>query len=326
MARAPVQVKVLLAGLSRELVKVLAWRLVLLSAGSAALRRRRLEVPAMAVGGRRPAKLTASRNITSVPSMTQPKRRPAASVRRHRRNIRPSVKDGDPAAHFSQTGPAGKHPYSPAHNGPPAMSHRLTDRQQKNPLPAVLPPPDSPVSMDRRAAALRAAPPAEAEALQRKPLTVLVSAAVVAAVSPRTPQEEEASAVNPVAVDLQGPHLAEAVALRKKPLVAVVLAAASPRRAAVHWKAPLSGAAASAAVPVGVVSAAQVRKQIHLAAAVHSGEGPAAQPGIPVLEVHPPGPHRKRKCLRPAQQEQGRPRLQASLESPYQVLSPVQQE
>ena len=277
----------------------------------------------MVAGGRRPAKLTASRNITSIPSMTRPRRRPAASVRRHRRNIRPSVKGGDPATHFSQTDPAGKHPYSPAHNGPPAMSHRLKDRQQKNPLPAVLPPLDSPASMDHRAADLRAAPPAEAAALRRKPLAVLASAAVVVAVSPRMPQAEEALAVNPVAADLQGPHLAEAVALRKKLLVAAVLAAASPRRAAVHRKAPPPGAAASAAAPVGVVLAAQVRKPIHLAAAVHSGEGPAAQPGIPVLEVHPPGPHRKRKCLRPAQQEQGHPRLQVSLESPHQVLSPV---
>lgn len=179
----------------------------------------------MAAGGRRTAKPTASRNITSVPSMTRSRRRPAASVRRHRRNIRPSVKGGDLAAHFNQTDPAGKHPYSPVHIRLPAMSHCLTDRQQKNPPLVVLPPPDSPVSMVHRVVALRAALPAEAAYLRRKPLTALVSAAVAAAVSPRTLQEKEAS---------------------------------------------------------------------------------AAQPGIPVLEVHPPGPHRKRKCLSPAQQEQRR--------------------
>ena len=107
-----------------------------------------------------------------------------------------------------------------------------------------------------------------------------------------------------------------------------VSAAASLRRAhrAAHRKAPPPGAAVLAAAPVGVVSAAQGRKQIHLAAAVHSEEGPVAQPGIPVLEVHPPGLHRKRKCLRPTPQEQGRPHPLADLGSGQPAPSPAQQE
>lgn len=339
MAKVPVQVKVRLAGLSKGQAKVLVRRLVLLSAGLAALRRRRQAVPATAVVGHRhssPAAL--SRNTAKIPAgRTQLRRRMAASVRRHRRNIRPSVKGGDPAAHFSQTGPAGKHPYGPAHSGPPAMSNRLTDRQQKNPLsieilPAV--PQAFPASTAHRAAALRATPPAEAAALQRKPLAVLVSAVIAAAVSPRTPQEEEASAVNPAAAVLaaQGQKLIRPVAAAPSgagPAVrpgAPALAAVSPRRAAVHQKDLPPGAAASAAAPVGEVSAAQVRKQIRPAAAVHLEEGPAAQPGMPVLEVHPPGPHRKRKCLSPAQQEQGRPHPLADLGSRQPAPSPAQQE
>lgn len=206
-------------------------------------------------------------------------------------------------------------------------------KRTKSPPPARIlpaaqptPPADLPVSMDRRTAALRAEHPAEAADLPeavaedspRIPRGVEASPAMVlpaAADSPKTQQEEEASAANPEAAVLaaQGQKLIRPVEAAlsgavpaARPGVAVS-AAVSPRRAAVHRKAPPPGAAASVAVPVEEVSAAQGRKQIHLAAAVHSAEGPVAQPGIPVLEVHPPGPHRKRKCLRPAPQEQGRP-------------------
>lgn len=319
----------------------MVWRLVLLSADSAELRPRRLEVPATAVAGHRhssPAAL--SRNTARVlPGRTRPRHRPAASVRRHRRNIRPSVKGGDPAAHFSQTGPAGKRPYSPEHIRPPAMSNRLTDRQQKNPLsieilPAV--PQAFPASTAHRAAALRAAPPAEAAALRRKPLAVLVSAVVAAAVSPRTPQEEEVSAVNPAAAVLaaQAQRQIRPVAAAPSgagPAVrpgAPVLAAASLRRAhrAAHRKAPPPGAAVLAAAPVGVVSAAQVRKQIRLVAAGLSGDAPAVQPEGAALVVHLPESRKKRKCLRPAPQEQGRPHPLADLGSGQPAPSPAQQE
>ena len=96
-------------------------------------------------GGRK--QTTNSRQEPQSPSqhMTQqsnPRHRRIASVRQQHRSEQPSVKAGVPAAHFDQTGPAGKRPYSPVRIGLPAMSGRLTDRQQKNPLPReILPDP-----------------------------------------------------------------------------------------------------------------------------------------------------------------------------------------
>ena len=109
---------------------------------------------------------------------------------------------------------------------------------------------------------------------------------------------------------------------------APVLAAASLRRAhrAAHRKAPPPGAAVLAAVPVGVVSAAQVRKQIRLVAAGLSGDAPAVQPEGAALVVHLPESRKKRKCLRPAPQEQGRPHPLADLGSGQPAPSPAQQE
>lgn len=301
----------------------------------------------MAAGGRRPAKLTASRNITSIPSMTRPRRRPAASVRRYRRNIRPSVKGGDPAAHFNQTGPAGKHQYSPVHSGPPAMSRLPAGRAKrtKNPPPAGIlpvapptPPPDLPASMGRKTAALQAAYPAEAVALPE----------VGAGDFPRIPRGVEASLawVLPAVEVSPRIHLKAAVLVVRaqkliRPVAAVpsgvgpavrpgvaVSAAASLRRAhrAAHRKAPPPGAAVLAAVPVGVVSAAQVRKQIRLVAAGLSGDAPAVQPERAALVVHLPESRKKRKCLRPAPQEQGRPHPLADLGSGQPAPSPAQQE
>lgn len=259
----------------------------------------------MAAAGLRAAKPIASRNI---PSMIRFSRRPAASVRQQHRSEQPSVKAGVQAAHFGQTGPAGKRPYSPVRIGLPAMSGRLTDRQQKNPLPReILPAPqDSPASTGRRAAALQAAPPAEAVDLPEAgeaaspgtPRRAVVSPArvlPVAEVSPRIPPGAAVSLVLP------GVEASPARVFR----TAAVLAAASATRT--------------------VVSAALARKQRRPAAA-RSGEDSAVRPEEPALAVHPPKSLRKQKSPNPAQQEPEHLRLLVSLVSACQVLSPAQQE
>ena len=260
----------------------------------------------MAAAGLRAAKPIASRNI---PSMIRFSRRPAVSVRQQHRSEQPSVKAGVQAAHCGQTGPAGKRPYSPVRIGLPAMSGRLTDRQQKNPLPSeILPAPqDSPASTGRRAAALQAAPPAEAVDLPEAgeaaspgtPRRAVVSPArvlPVAEVSPRIPPGAAVSLVLP------GVEASPARVFR----TAAVLAAASATRT--------------------VVSAALARKQRRPAAAARSGEDSAVRPEEPALAVHPPKSLRKQKSPNPAQQEPEHLRLLVSLVSARQVLNPAQQE
>ena len=260
----------------------------------------------MAAAGLRAAKPIASRNI---PSMIRFSRRPAASVRQQHRSEQPSVKAGVQATHFGQTGPAGKRPYSPARIGLPAISDRLTDRQQKNPLPReILPAPqDSPSSTDRRAAALQAAPPAEAVDLPgageaaspgtpRRAVVSLARVLPVAEVSPRIPPGAAVSLVLP-GVEVSPERVFRAAA---------VLAAASATRT--------------------VVSAALVRRKTNPAVAARSGEDPVARPGEPALAVHPPKSLRKQKSPNPTQQEPEHLRLLVSLVSVRQVLSPAQQE
>ena len=152
------------------------------------------------------------------------------------------------------------------------MSRRPTVRakQRKNPLL----PADSLAFTVRRAAALPAAPPAEAEA---SPARVLP----VAADFPRTPRE---TAVSPARVLLAAEVLVVALAILTAALAALV------------------------------------QKQIHLAVAARSGEGPAAHPEALVSAVHSPKPLRKRKYPSPVQQEPGRRRQQESRPAAHSVL------
>lgn len=272
---------------------------------------RQLEVPAMAAAGNKPP--TAGRNhsppASTRPNKVHPRHRRTASVRQQYRSEQLAVKDGVPAARFGQTGPAGKRPYSPARIGLPAMSDRLTDRQQKNPLPReILPAPqDSPASTDRRAAALQAAPTAEAVDLPgageaaspgtpRRAVVSLARVLPVAEVSPRIPPGAADSLVLP------GVEASPARVFR----AAVVLAAAS--------------------AILTVVLAELEQKQRRPAAAARLAASQAARPGEPALAVHPPKSRRKQKSPNPAQQEPEHLRLLVSLVSVRQVLSLVQQE
>lgn len=279
----------------------------------------------MAAAGHRPAKLTASRNITSVPSMTRPRHRPAASVRRHRRNIRLSVKGEVLAAHFNQTGPAGKHPYSPAHSGLPAMSRLPAGRAKrtKNPPPAGIlpaapptPPPDLPASVGRKTAALQAAYPAEAVALPE----------VGAGDFPRIPRGVEASPawVLPAVEVSPRIHLKAAAlvvrAQRQMFPVAGVPLAASPAAQ------PRAAVLAAASAKPAVVLAALVRRKTNPVVAARLGAGPVGQPGAAALAVNPPKRLKSQKSPNPAQQEQGHPHPLASPGSGQPAHDPVRQE
>ena len=265
----------------------------------------------MAAAGNKPP--TVGRNhrppANERPSRAHPRHRRTASVRQQHRSEQPVVKEGAPAAHFGQTGPAGKHSYSPARIGLLAMSGRLTDRQQKNPLPReILPAPqDSPASTDRRVEALQAAPPAETVDLPgareaaspgtpRRAVVSLARVLPVAEVSPRIPPGAADSLVLP------GMEASPARVFR----AAVVLAAAS--------------------AILTVVLAELEQKQRRPAAAARSAASQAARPGEPALAVHPPKSRRKQKSPNPAQQEPEHLRLLVSLVSVRQVLSLVQQE
>ena len=251
---------------------------------------------------------TLSRNIlpkASRPSKIHPTPSPALSSRPQRGSGQRTAARWDRAACSAQISPAGKHPYSPVRIGLPAMSGRLTDRQQKNPLPReILPAPqDSPASTGRRAAALQAARPAETmdlpgagEAASSGAVVSLARVLPVAEVSPRIPPG--------AAVSLVFPEVE-----------------ASPERV---FRAAAVLAATLAIPTVGLVELAQ--KQRRPAAAARSGEGPAVRPGEPALAVNPPKPHKRQKRLSPARQEQEHHRLLVSLMSARQVLSLAQQE
>lgn len=273
-------------------------------------RHRQLVVPAMAAAGH--SSPTLSRNIlpkASRPSKIHPTPSPALNSRPQRGSGQQTAARWDRAACSAQVSPAGKHPYSPVRIGLPAMSDRLTDRQQKNPLPReILPAPqDSPASTDRRAAALQAVRPAEAVDLPgageaaslgtpRRAVVSLARVLPVAEVSPRIPPGAADSLVLP------GVEASPARVFR----AAVVLAAAS--------------------AILTVVLAELEQKQRRPAAAARSAASQAARPGEPALAVHPPKSRRKQKSPNPAQQEPEHLRLLVSLVSVRQVLSLVQQE
>ena len=265
----------------------------------------------MAEAGNKPP--TAGRNhsppASTRPSRAHPRHRRIASVRQQHRSEQPSVQAGVQAAHFGQTGPAGKRPYSPARIGLPAMSVRQTYRQPKNPLPIETSPvpQDSPASTDRRAAALQAAPPAE---------TVDLPGAREAA-SPVTPRRAVVSLARVLPVAEVSPRIPPGAA------VSLVLPGveALPERV---FRAAVVLAAVSAIL--AVVLAELEQKQRRPAAAARSAASQAARPGEPALAVHPPKSRRKQKSPNPAQQEPEHLRLLVSLVSVRQVLSLVQQE
>ena len=254
----------------------------------------------MAAAGNKPP--TAGRNhsppASTRPNKVHPRHRRTASVRQQYRSEQLAVKDGVPAARFSQTGPAGKHPYSPVRIGLPAMSGRLTDRQQKNPLPIEISPApqDSPASTDRKAAALQAARPAEAVDLPE----------AGEAASPGTPRRAVVSPARVLPVAEVSPRI--------------------PPGAAVSLVFPEVEASPERVFRAAAVLAELAQKQRRPAAAARSGEDPAARPGEPALAVHPPKSLRKQKSPNPAQQEPEYLRLLVSLVSAHQVLSPAQQE
>lgn len=273
-------------------------------------RHRPLEVPAMAAAGH--SSPTLSRNIlpkASRPSKIHPTPSPALNSRPQRGSGQRTAARWDRAACSAQISPAGKHPYSPVRIGFPAMSGRLTDRQQKNPLPReILPAPqDSPASTGRRAAALQAARPAETMDLPR----------AGEAASPGTPRRAVVSLARVLPVAEVSPRIPPGAAV----LLILPGVEASPERA---FRAAAVLAAASATRTV--VSAALVRKQRRPAVAARSGEDSAVRPGEPALAVHPPKSLRKQKSPNPAQQEPEHLRLLVSLLSACQVLSPAQQE
>lgn len=177
------------------------------------------------------------------------------------------------------------------------MSGRLTDRQQKNPLPKeILPAPqDSPASTDRRAAALQAAPPAEAVDLPE----------AGEAASPGTPRRAVVSPARVLPVAEVSPRI--------------------PPGAAVSLVFPEVEASPERVFRAAAVLAELAQKQRRPAAAARSGEDPAARPGELALAVHPPKSLRKQKSPNPAQQEPEYLRLLVSLVSAHQVLSPAQQ-
>ena len=273
-------------------------------------RHRQLVVPAMVAAGH--SSPTLSRNIlpkASRPSKIHPTPSPALNSRPQRGSGQRTAARWDRAACSAQISPAGKRPYSPVRIGLPAMSGRLTDRQQKNPLPIeILPAPqDSPASTDRRAAALQAVRPAEAVDLPgvgeaaspgtpRRAVVSLARVLPVAEVSPRIPPEAAVSLVLP-GVEALPERVFRA---------AVVLAAVS--------------------AILAVVLAELEQKQRRPAAAARSAASQAARPGEPALAVHPPKSRRKQKSPNPAQQEPEHLRLLVSLVSVRQVLSLVQQE
>lgn len=254
----------------------------------------------MAEAGNKPP--TAGRNhsppASTRPSRAHPRHRRIASVRQQHRSEQPSVQAGVQAAHFGQTGPAGKRPYSPARIGLPAMSVRQTDRQPKNPLPIETSPvpQDSPASTDRRAAALQAAPPAE---------TVDLPGAREAA-SPVTPRRAVVSLARVLPVAEVSPRI--------------------PPGAAVSLVLPGVEALPERVFRAAAVLAELAQKQRRPAAAARSGEGLAVRPGEPALAVYPPKPHKRRKRLSPARQEPGHLQLLVNLGSVRQILSPAQQE
>ena len=254
----------------------------------------------MAEAGNKPP--TAGRNhsppASTRPSRAHPRHRRIASVRQQHRSEQPSVQAGVQAAHFGQTGPAGKRPYSPARIGLPAMSVRQTDRQPKNPLPIETSPvpQDSPASTDRRAAALQAAPPAE---------TVDLPGAREAA-SPVTPRRAVVSLARVLPVAEVSPRI--------------------PPEAAVSLVLPGVEALPERVFRAAAVLAELAQKQRRPAAAARSGEGLAVRPGEPALAVYPPKPHKRRKRLSPARQEPGHLQLLVNLGSVRQILSPAQQE
>lgn len=264
----------------------------------------------MAVAGH--SSPTLSRNIlpkASRPSKIHPTPSLALNSIPQRGSGQRTAARWDRAACSAQISPAGKHPYSPVRIGLPAMSDRLTDRQQKNPLPReILPAPqDSPASTDRRVEALQAAPPAEA--------VDLPGAGEVA--SPGTPRRAVVSLARVLPVAEVSPKIPPGAA------VSLVLPGveASPERV---FRAAAVLAAALAIPTVGLVELAQ--KQRRPAAAARSGEGPAVRPGEPALAVNPPKSLKRQKRFSPARQEPEHLRLLVSLVSVRQVLSLAQQE
>ena len=262
-------------------------------------RHRQLVVPAMVAAGH--SSPTLSRNIlpkASRPSKIHPTPSPALNSRPQRGSGQRTAARWDRAACSAQISPAGKRPYSPVRIGLPAMSGRLTDRQQKNPLPIeILPAPqDSPASTDRRAAALQAVRPAEAVDLP----------GVGEAASPGTPRRAVVSLARVLPVAEVSPRI--------------------PPEAAVSLVLPGVEALPERVFRAAAVLAELAQKQRRPAAAARSGEGLAVRPGEPALAVYPPKPHKRRKRLSPARQEPGHLQLLVNLGSVRQILSPAQQE